>query len=159
MSNQGKIKTIEDIASSTELELLTEGIEALKQPKKALAKYMNKVEELFNADTSVVTEYMGVFTAWQNYLENQLAVADTIRTIAEDQVRQMRSVAMGTVEGTVNLKKDLVDADPLYVSAVEILNKARASYRGLKTTFDSCERAFRLASRILTARLGTKFMD
>lgn len=157
--NELKVRTLEDLTDSREIEALTEGIERLKQPTKILAKYLNKVEELYDADTNTISEYMSVFTAWQNFLEVQLAVADTVRTIAEDQVRQMRSFAMNSVEGTVNLKKDLVDAEPTYVKAVEVLNTARAGYRGIKTTFDSCERAFRLASRILTARLGTKFID
>lgn len=129
----------------------------LNKPNKDIKYYLNNLENVSNLDNDVLEEYLSVFTAWQNYYHEFLLKYDVERLKAQQTMEYAYSLAIQMSEGTVNLRKDLAKSDKRYRKSVEIYYKMSKIYEEYKFKYESCERAFRLISRILTKRFNLKY--
>lgn len=154
--NKSSIRSFDEIQSGKEVEIVKGRLINLEEPNKKLSVYLSKMENLYMYDTGKLEKYLAVFSAWHNYLSEQIVISDVIRVVAESQMQYYYSYAVSTEKGSINEKKENARANPNYVKAEREANRANAEHQALTITADNCERGFRLASRILTRRLGQR---
>lgn len=150
------IKTIDEIKESDKVQQILSHLVKLAKPQKSLSKYLNNIENLSKFDTDVIEEYLAVFTSWQNYLSEQSVIADVVKTTAESQMNYVYSLAVVKAVGTINEKKEIGRQSSSFIKAQDIYENACAIKIIFENQFENCDRAYRLASRILTKRLEIK---
>lgn len=154
-SNYG-VKSIREISRSRAVMEALEKMVGLEKPKVDIKKFLDDAIYLHEKNTDELEKYLAVYTSWQSYFNEQAVVTAIILAVAESQVKEFWSYAVADANGTVNLKKDLASSDPAYKEAVDVMNQAKAGWTVTDANLNSCERAFRLTSRILSKRLNVK---
>lgn len=129
----------------------------ISKPNKDIRHYLNNLENVSDLDNDVLEEYLSVFTAWQNYYHEYLLKYEVAKLKALQTMEYAYSLAIQLSEGTVNLRKDLAKSDKKYRECVEVYQNMVKLYEEYKFKYESCERAFRLISRILTKRFNLKY--
>lgn len=129
----------------------------LGKPDKEIKTSMSSVRKLNELDNDQLEEYLGLFTAWQNYFDERLTIAEAIEDVAKDQVEEVYSLAYAETKGSTNEKKDLAKKNPMYLQAVEIRSSAKSVVRGLQGKFNACDRSYKAVSRILAKRLKLRY--
>lgn len=151
------VKTYKDIAESESVAKALSNVDFLKKPTKKIEKYLNLVGTLDEHDNESLETFLSVFTAWQNYSQYLLVMADIIRTIAEDQKSFYYSLALsGVTSKVVADKKSAAEVNDNYKKAKDVYSAAVNNVKALQVLFDSCDRAYKLTSRILSKRLNIK---
>lgn len=156
MKSKVAIKTVEDIHATPEVQSAVKALANLGKPTYELRKYLERVGNLHTKTLDDLEKYMAVYIAWQNYLGEQTIIADAIRTVAESQVSNVYSMAVNGSEGTINSRKESARSDTVYQKALAIKQEADAYYNAIVVSFENCERAYMLVSRILTKRLNIR---
>ncbi len=149
-----------NIVGLSESEIVKRAVDnllGLEIPKADIAKYLDKITLLSGYDADDLEKVMSLFVRWQNYFGEQYVIADALKTAAESQMSYYWSVAIDEANGTINAKKELAEKDKDYKKAKEIYNIASSGYNAIRMKFDTCDRAYKLCSRILTKRLGIKY--
>lgn len=153
-----RVKTLKQIIEENNIiKYIDKYLPNLKEPSKDLQLYLQNLENLSNLDNEILEEYLSAMVAWQNYYHEIMVRTDVVRNVARQQSEYFYSLAVSTVEGSVNMRKDLAKSDVNYIRAEEIRMKADGLYEVYKMRYESCERAFKLISRILTKRLNLKY--
>lgn len=154
------VKNIEKLSETKEVQSMLKNIEGLLKPKTELAKYLNNLGKVYQYETDRLEKYLAIYSAWQNYLAEQLTVADTVRAVAESQKKYFYSIAVKVSKGNnISERKEVAIKHPKYQEALEVAIEADSIYRAVQTRFDNCERAYRLVSRILAKRINIRQLD
>ena len=153
-----RVKSIKEIIEQNNIvKYIDKYLVGLKEPTKDLNNYLNSLDNVSNLNNEELEEYLGIMIAWQNYYHELMVRTDIIRSIANQQADYFYSLAVETVEGSVNLRKDLAKNNADYMRSLEVKIKAEGLYQAYKFKYEACERAFKLISRILTKRLNLKY--
>lgn len=150
------IKDIEAIQASDEVKRSIRALANLPKPKYNLRKYLHRVGSLHLRNTNELEKYLAVYTAWMNYLGEQCIIADAVKTVAESQASQYFSIAVGSSKGSINEKKERARSDESYLKALLVQQEASVIHSAREVSFENCERAYYLVSRILTKRLNIR---
>jgi hypothetical protein len=153
---QKKMLSLKEITDSEEVKQAMRGLTGVAKPPVDLQEKLNAVAELYRKNATGLEKYMSFYTAWQNYLGEQMIIADVIRTVAQSQAEYYYACVMRDAEGTVTDKKQSAASNQEYRRAYRIAAQAEAYYNSLIMQFQNCDRAFKLSSRIITSRLGLK---
>lgn len=148
-----KFESLKDVP---EVKKCLEYLRGVQKPSHDIDKYLNNMQNLHEKTDDALEKYMVVYTSWMNFMETQLALADTIKEVAKAQSERFFSEAVMNGEGTINARKDGARSDDYYVQANQVLRQTEAYHRALLTTFNNCERGYALVSRIITKRLSIK---
>jgi hypothetical protein len=150
------VRSYEDLHKQEEVVSAMNQLDFISKPTIEIAYFLNHVATMYQRDLQYLEKCMTIFIGYQNFYGSLLAQMEIIRGVADSQLAHTTSVLMGTKDGTLNERKDAVRASDKYRQAEEVYNKANGRYIMLKSIFESCDRAYKLASRILTVRLGIK---
>lgn len=155
-----EVQNITQLTETQEVQSMIAHLEGLSKPVSDLRKYLNNVGKIYKYDNGVLEKYLSIYSAWQNYLGEQLTIADTVKTVAESQKKYFFSVAVKVTKGgNISEKKEVAIKHPKYQVALQVAIEADSIYRAVLTKFDNCERAYRLVSRILAKRINIRQFD
>ena len=104
-------------------------------------------------------KYLSKFSAWASYYAEQLVIAEVIKIVAESQLEAINSYCVEKSLGTINAKKELAKSDPLLLHATRVFNEAKSVLKILTMNYDNAERGYRVSSRIMGRRMGSKELD
>lgn len=135
-------------------------IQGLARPSKSLKESLDSLSHLNEKGKADLEELMGIFTAWQNFFSEELAIIDTMKTIASSQEQFVWSETIELMTGTnITERREKAKNNKEYQKSLDLLIQAKNIYTTLESQFWNCDRAYKLVSRILTSRLSTQFGD